>query len=156
MIGVLVKPSDIPVVEEFFELFKTQWEFYRPGRLYDVLVCGGCDEFPENSARLVVIYSGHQTAFDTREQIQSVRSERFLAYKNTRVPIYGDNVSLSSSGDGKVSHDEHGPILTLRVGESIVARVGYDLFSEIRALLTTGQPSWAATVPTLEIHIALL
>jgi hypothetical protein len=37
-----------------------------------------------------------------------------------------------------------------------VARVGYDLFSEIRALLTTGQPSWAATVPTLEIHIALL
>jgi peptidoglycan/xylan/chitin deacetylase (PgdA/CDA1 family) len=35
-------------------------------------------------------------------------------------------------------------------------RIGYDLFSEVRTLLTTGQPPDQAGIPTLELHIALL
>ena len=35
-------------------------------------------------------------------------------------------------------------------------RVGYDLFAEVRTLLTTGQPSANAAIPALELHIALL
>ena len=37
-----------------------------------------------------------------------------------------------------------------------VARIGYDLFAEIRTLLTVGQPAAYASIPTLDLHIALL
>ena len=37
-----------------------------------------------------------------------------------------------------------------------LARIGYDLFSEIRTLLTVGQPAANASLPALELHIALL
>ena len=31
MIGVIADPAEHNVVREFFELFKTPWEFYRAG-----------------------------------------------------------------------------------------------------------------------------
>ena len=37
VIGVVAKSSDENVVREFFELFKTPWEFVQPGRSYDVV-----------------------------------------------------------------------------------------------------------------------
>jgi hypothetical protein len=36
MIGVIADPAEHGVVREFFELFKTPWEFYRRDRQYDV------------------------------------------------------------------------------------------------------------------------
>lgn len=38
MIGVIHRPEERPVVEEFFQLFKTAWEPYQPGRVYDVVI----------------------------------------------------------------------------------------------------------------------
>ncbi len=38
----------------------------------------------------------------------------------------------------------------------MLARIGYDLFGEVRTLLTVGQPPVNASVPALELHIALL
>jgi hypothetical protein len=38
MIGVLSAPSEHPAVREFFELFKTPWEFYARDRTYDVVL----------------------------------------------------------------------------------------------------------------------
>jgi peptidoglycan/xylan/chitin deacetylase (PgdA/CDA1 family) len=38
----------------------------------------------------------------------------------------------------------------------MVVRVGYDLFHEVRFLLTEGQPEENAASPTLDLHIALL
>src|SRR5207247_6272404 len=35
-------------------------------------------------------------------------------------------------------------------------RVGYDLFGEVRFLLSTGQPPSNALIPTLDIHISML
>src|SRR5206468_10163146 len=37
-----------------------------------------------------------------------------------------------------------------------VLRVGYDLFGEVRFLLSTGQPPSNALIPTLDIHISML
>ena len=37
-----------------------------------------------------------------------------------------------------------------------MARIGYDLFAEVRTLLTAGQPKLNAGIPTLDLHIALL
>ena len=42
------------------------------------------------------------------------------------------------------------------VGGVIVRRLGYDLFEEIAALLSHGQPQCYASIPTLELHIALI
>ena len=45
MIGVIAKAGQVGVVEEFFELFKTPWELYRPGQVYDVIIATA-DEIP--------------------------------------------------------------------------------------------------------------
>jgi len=41
VIGVVAKEAEHPVVREFFELFKTPWEFYDSNRDYDVVLCLG-------------------------------------------------------------------------------------------------------------------
>jgi len=41
-------------------------------------------------------------------------------------------------------------------GGKTLARIGYDLFSEVRALLTVGQPAANAGMPALDLHIAFL
>jgi len=46
MIGVIAQAAERGVVEEFFQLFKTPWEFYREGRSYDVVVVTA-DEVPD-------------------------------------------------------------------------------------------------------------
>ena len=43
-----------------------------------------------------------------------------------------------------------------RSGERVLARIGYDLFGEVRTLLTVGQPPANADMPALELHIAFL
>ena len=45
MIGVIANPSERPIVSEFFELFKTPWEFYQSDRHYDVLLSSGGASF---------------------------------------------------------------------------------------------------------------
>ena len=41
VIGVIANQSNEGAVREFFELFKTPWEFYRDGVRYDVVLCHG-------------------------------------------------------------------------------------------------------------------
>ena len=54
MIGVIPKPRQVEVVEEFFELFKTPWELYRPGQVYDAIIATA-DEIPEVTGRLLLV-----------------------------------------------------------------------------------------------------
>jgi hypothetical protein len=62
---------------------------------------------------------------------------RFVEYRGTRLPIYCHQDSKEKAA-GR--------------GEAI----GYDLFEEVRHLLTAGQPAEHAHVPTLDLHIAML
>ena len=55
MIGVIANEVEHSTVVEFFELFKTPWEFHRPGAQYDVLICSN-STVPENNARLLLLY----------------------------------------------------------------------------------------------------
>src|SRR4030095_16691479 len=41
-------------------------------------------------------------------------------------------------------------------GAQVVVRLGFDLFAEVRHLLTQGQPAEFANIPTLDLHISLL
>ena len=69
VIGVIAEPRDRDVVEEFFELFKTPWEFVRGDRRYDVLLIAS-DADREVDAPVVLIYGSEEKDIDRRLGIQ--------------------------------------------------------------------------------------
>jgi hypothetical protein len=160
MIGVVARPEDHDVVREFFELFKTPWEFYRRDRRYRVVLqADGTSR--ERSAELVLLYASEATAFDheSKRAPGPPRRNTTLSWDGDAIPVYGHAVPFPA--------DDHMRDLTLRESDEpaawvrrsedrTVVRVGYDLFREIRLLLTKGQPPAQAAIPTLERHIALL
>src|SRR6266581_2903143 len=98
MIGVLASDAEHPVVREFFELFKTPWEFYRSGTQYEVLICSDI-RLPSNSAKLALLYGAEQKPFDQQKGINlhSQRAKTVLSYKGSRIPIYGSCITFESS-----------------------------------------------------------
>ena len=161
MIGVAVRPHERGIVQEFFELFKTPWEYYRNGERYEVLVSTLAGEFPSGAAKLSLVYQSARTAFDEKNRIpinaQSSGGTTF-AYKNRRLPIYGRNITFRARDFPILREASNGDSLTFVTtaqGQSVV-RLGYDLFEEVRHLLTVGQPIANAGTPTLELHIALM
>jgi len=159
VIGVIARVDEVPIVEEFFELFKTPWEFYRPGRRYDVVVATA-DDIPAVDATLVVIYGSDAKSTDARIGIV-VRSRRegiSLNYKGILLPIYGYALTFEESGTELpcVAADSGPAGLKVRSAELTILRLGFDLFEEVRLLLSAGQPLEHAHIPTLEIHISML
>ena len=160
MIGVIADPLERSIVKEFFELFKTPWEFYRSGSDYDVLLCSGGGSLDQHSANLILLYAGEKVEFDAEEQIEvtSPKNTGMLSYRGVPLPIYGSSIAFAEKGTAILSDAERRPaIMHLhRARNSVVKRIGYSLFSEIATLLTAGQPAAYAGVPTLDLHIALL
>lgn len=148
MIGIRVSAEEQPVVREFFELFKTPWKFF-DGSPTEVLICARA-ELPETDAKLVLIYDGGPNDFDRENKIEirPAGEPKMFTHGNRTFPIYGNCLVFEKSGE---------PVMREIIlnGQAFV-RIGYDLFSEIRQLLTAGQPVKHAQIPTLEIHIALL
>ena len=160
MIGVLANSSEEAAVREFFELFKTPWEFYEPQRKYEVILCTGAGNFDENAAKLVLIYSGRKLPLDEVEGVQVAEAGSdacTFPYQGFPVPIYGDHLFFRGSpGASPAPGLPNRAIYRPRSLGREVVRIGYDLFAEVRTLLTTGQPSVNAAIPAMELHIALL
>ena len=157
MIGVIADAADREVVSEFFELFKTPWEFYRSDRRYEVVVCAGEDEVVAD-AKLTIRYSSKQTSGDGLQSTSSKENKsRFLLYKGVQIPIYGD-CSVFPHADGILTEEGSGKTVAYseQTAQNKFARIGYDLFAEVRSLLTVGQPTENASFPSLELHIAVL
>jgi hypothetical protein len=160
VIGVVADPSDHDVVLEFFELFKTPWEFYRSDRLYDVVLCTADGQF-DDTARVTLLYAGRKMHFDNKQGVQTESTPnqmRVLTYRGQRIPIYGDGVTFPAKESSLLANaDTQAAAAYLNPSEQCVtARIGYDLFGEVRKLLTVGQPAANASTPTLELHISLL
>lgn len=159
MIGVIADAADHHVVSEFFELFKTPWEFFREDGHYDVVLCAGESQF-EATAKLVLVYSSRKTRFDDRWQIQIGREYKescILACNGDRIPIYGPTMTFPQGNSSVVREDSKESVAYFgEAGGGFVARIGYDLFAEVRSLLTAGQPAANASLPAIELHIALL
>lgn len=162
MIGVIANPADHNVVREFFELFKTPWEFYRRGAKYDVLLCAGDPVFADgDAAKLVLSYAGRKLEADEERGIDVQHHSSggaILSFHESRIPIYGESVSFLAKGT-TVLRDEQSQECAASIvqsGDRALARIGYDLFAEIRTVLTSGQPPKYAAIPTLELHIDLL
>ena len=159
MIGVIAKPDQAPAVEEFFELFKTPWEPYRPECSYDVVVATA-DELPDVEARLLVVYGGGVKPRDREDGFvaRARRTGGSLSYRGRPLPIYGELATFEAGRGAGVyvaAGDEAAGLKTSRL-ERTVVRLGYDLFREVELLLSVGQPPEWGSVPTLDLHIAML
>jgi len=154
--------GDLTAAAELFELFKTPWQPVRSGTRYRVILDGagfgaegGAADGVEADVRLV--FGVAERPIDRRFNI-AVESRPGLVvgeWASQTLPIYG----------GVATFDVSEPLLTAegrpigymkRDGDSIVYRLGYDLFAEVRHLLSDGQPVAHALTPTLELHIAIL
>jgi hypothetical protein len=159
MIGVIARNGESAGVEEFFELFKTPWEFYRPDQRYDVVIAAG-DELPQVNAKLLLICSARIEASD--KPFGVVAGPRVhkasLDYRGIAVPIYGELLTFddSSRGVACVKAGSATVGLEIRSPQVMVLRLGYNLFHEVQLLLSVPQPVERAHVPTLECHIAML
>jgi hypothetical protein len=159
MIGVVTNGDEHSTVVEFFELFKTPWEFCRPGIQYDVLLCSN-SMVPENDARLLLLYGSQPQGFERDRGIktQSACGLEFVSFHGEQIPIYG-NCLLFDDQVKKVflckETNSAAAILTAS-GSQAVVRLGFDLFHEVHHLLTKGQPAEVAGIPTLDLHVSLL
>jgi hypothetical protein len=159
MIGVVTNGAERSAVIEFFELFKTPWEFWRPGTRYDVLLCSN-SMVPENDARLLLLYGSQQQVFERSRGIRTkpVHGPEFVSFRGERMPIYGNCLLLEDQGNKVLLHNgtNAAAAISTTSGAQAVVRLGFDLFEEVHQLLTKGQPIELAGIPTLERHIALL
>ena len=160
MIGVLSRVGQAAAVEEFFELFKTPWEFYQEGRQYDVVVATA-DEIPEFNTRLLLLYGSQTKSNDVRNGFtaHSRNTGGSLNYHGIALPIYGESVKFEQRGSGSPCVQAGPGIVGLRAataGGAAVVRLGYDLFQEAQFLFSAGQPIENAQIPTLDIHIRIL
>lgn len=159
MIGVAAREDQSEAVREFFQFFKTHWEFYEESHIYEAVIATAPD-FRGADAKLTVISGAVQRPFDSRECIRTVPVDggAFLQTDHVEFPVYK---SLSAiQGEGRqILRVKGGPDLAgveIEKSGSRIIRVGYDVFEEVSFLLSTGQPPENAAIPTLDLHIALL
>jgi hypothetical protein len=159
MIGVVASEAEHRAVAEFFELFKTPWEFHRPGVHYDVLVCSN-GLVPENSARLLLLYGAQRQAFEEYRNIKtrSAPGHSFVSFRGERMPIYGSCLLFEHPSNEVLVHEgTNSPAaVAISSGAQVAVRLGFDLFEEVRHLLTQGQPAEFARIPTLDLQVSLL
>lgn len=160
MIGVSAKSSDEEIVREFFELFKTEWQFERPGVDYDVIIRSADDYGEKLNAKLVIFYGTDTSLTGSLRNGRSVcRDGRVLLFDKDRLPICGPCQSFPESSESDVVDEftrEPVTVLLTQYQHQSVLLIGYDLWEEIRHLLLSGQSELYAGIPTLELHIQLL
>ncbi len=159
MIGVIASETEHAVVREFFELFKTPWEFHRPGASYDVLICAH-GSVPENNATLLLLYGAQRQPFEESRGLKTscISGQDFVSFRGQRIPIYGSCLLFDSVDSELLVHGStnRSAALQLTKDTQLIVRLGFDLFSEVRHLLTEGQPVELANIPTIELHISLI
>jgi hypothetical protein len=159
MIGIICHEQQRPFVREFYELFKTPWEFFTATGRYDVVVITApTPVLPD--ARLVVVFGACQYSWDVDRVVAmpTGRGSIQVDHRGQQFPLYGEAARLErpSAPLATVAGGHDGIIAEYRDGTRRVIRVGYDLFEEVRVLLSEGQPAQYAAIPTLDIHIDLL
>ena len=161
MIGVASKEGEEEIVSEFFELFKTPWEFYKDDHQYSVVISTQ-ESTPGLDAKLVLIYSSEKIRFDIENRINvtvAPQSGALLKIKGMQVPIYGKTSTFDTFANSVRNLETiTGQVAGIEVSKADgkIIRLGFDLFQEIRFLLTCGQPVEFSRIPTLDWHISIL
>ena len=159
LIGVISKTNEEETVQEFFELFKTPWEFYKESKTYDVVLIT-CDPQFEIEAKLLIMYGSEEKSFDHRHKLKPMRTKNasILQYRELSVPIYGNVNAFRESERAVLRTTETDEVVAVlfHTNHRKVLRIGFDLFQEVEYLLQHGQPIQHAQIPTLDVHIAMV
>jgi len=158
LIGVITKSGQEGVVAEFFQLFKTPWEWYRPGRMYDV-VLSTSDEVPEVNPRLLLLFGAELKTIDTQVGIaaRECHGRTVLNAADCPIPVYDRFLTFVHKGGTPCVKGKLGTsAIKFDLGDATVIRIGYDLFEQVRLLLSEGQPVENAEIPALDNHIRVL
>jgi len=152
MIGVISEKSEDKIVEEFFHLFKTPWEFYDKNRTYDVVI-NSSNEFSDNIKTKILFIFGFN-----RTELEKIHTISCLKGNHVELPIYkGLSIFKNVSNDKAILNLKSEIVgFKCKSNSKTFIRIGYNIFKEIEFLLLKGQPIENATIPTLENHIALL
>jgi hypothetical protein len=159
LIGVISKENERETILEFFELFKTPWEFYKKNKTYDVVLLT-YDPQCEIKSKLLIIYGSHEDSFGYQHKLKPTMTTyaSTLHDRDLLFPIYGKVLSFHESARALMRTIETNDIVAvlLYTNHQKVIRVGFNLFQEVEYLFRQGQPSQYALFPTLDIHIAVL
>ena len=109
----------------------------------------------------MLFYAGITTQFDGQQNCLNETKQcqpRLICYREYRIPIYGDCLTFPAAENSMLTDLDSQASVAYRhdSAQRTIIRIGYDLFGEIRKLLTVGQPVASANIPTLELHIAFL
>lgn len=152
MIGIALKLYDARIVSEFFELFKTPWEFFKSNRAYEVIIT---DEIQiDFDAKLIIVFHRDLNSNQVNDQHLINHQPALLLCNEVTFPIY---MSIKEINNGS-------PLIRdIKTGKSvgnylcrngkIILHIGYNFFEEASYLITKGQPPEYACFPTLDIHI---
>jgi hypothetical protein len=161
VIGVICTDSERPAVREFFQLFKTPWMFWEPGASCDVLIVTSATALPESfTAQLVIAFAAIELRDDASLGVspRSWVQDAVLEVGDLQLPLYAGALTLA--GDAKVigrsASGGAALIVECATCSASILRCGYDLFAEVKFLLSTGQPRERAGTPTLDLHIELI
>jgi hypothetical protein len=156
VIGVVARKGDEEVVREFFEFFKTPWEFYQGNREYDAILAPAALSPAPSPGALILFGSDFVPGVDD-ESIEVRKAKVSLMRRGNRLPLYGSCLLFGSGESDLRSSDGQGSALVQRHSErGNTWRLGYDFFEEIRFLLVKGQPEKNSRFPSLEQHVAVL
>jgi hypothetical protein len=155
MIGIALKLCETIVVSEFFELFKTPWEPFRPERTYDVVISDQKELDMFEARLIIVIHRDEGPAFERTET--KLLEPILLRSRKVTFPVYA-GVRKIKGGSPLVYVYKTGECVGSYLYEEskTILHLGYDFFEEAGYQLTNGQPLDYAGFPTLEIHIANL
>ncbi|MBK9170110.1 MAG: hypothetical protein IPM24_21975 [Bryobacterales bacterium] len=161
MIGVVTPQSNAALTAEFFELFKTPWEFCRRDRNYQVVLYIGTLPASRFPASLTVIYSGDLWPMDDPEvgwALDALQQGRDISSDSLEFALYGKCCTFEKVAVPLLCESESGRAVAFekRAGAERVVRVGYDLLDECRFLVEEGQPAAKAGVAALDCHIEFL
>jgi len=160
IIGVACDAGEQGLVREFFEFFKTPWEFYNPDQSYEVVISTQV-HLESVKTKLLVLYSSSPSASESASgRIAPARESKgiYLDHQGKTFPVYGKVLTFESGLETLVRlQGASGAVVVESARYPVqVLRAGYDLFHEVGVLLSSGQPACNALVPTLEIHVSML
>jgi len=157
MIGVAVSPNELDTVREFFELFKTPWEPAVAGPTYRVVV-STIGQPAGVETDLLIAYGSAESAIDraARMKVKRTPGVQTAEWAGASFPLYRGTAGFDNGGASALRSGRWALDYRAVVEGRDCWRVGYDLFEEVRYLLTEGQPASYALTPTLDLHIALL
>lgn len=157
VIGVSLRQPGTDAVGEFFELFKTPWEYARAGRQYDVVITDNFGEREPERALTVVIHRGRGDS--ARRWAFNGAAPTRVRYGEWAFPVFRGLGVLPGLAGTSIAEVEGTGVcagMQLRERTGTIVYLAYDFFEETRWLLTVGQPATYAPVPTVDIHLANL